>query len=242
MFGKFAIIKDRFDKVLAQTGATEEMYPQESKLRISMPITDGKSQYIFDIKNAVTDNVVEQHLDRNDVYIMNQIGVFIGITHKTTGVQKLYSYAPKNNGTDPSVDVVGFTTDAIDSLYNGYLSWNVDNKVMLAAYPMEKFLKIPRQQGAFVLDSSDEAVQEGIRPEWNLDEALQLFMPRYTIAGTRDHKITVNFQAATLNFPLNNEEYRADLVLYLDGFLVKGGCQYTGGTGRNPFGEAVGQW
>lgn len=242
MLGKFAIIKDRFDKVLAQTGATEEMYPQESKLRIAQTITDGKSQYIFDIKNAQVDGVVEQHLDRNDVFVMNQIGVFIGITNKATGVQKLYSYAPKNNGTDPSVDPVGFTTDAIDNLYNGYLSWNVDNKVMLAAYPMEKFLKIPRQQGAFVLDSSDEAVQEGIRPEWNIDEAMQLFMPRYTIAGTRDHKISVNFPAATLQFPLNNDQYTAELVLYLDGFLVKGGCQYTGGTGRNPFGEAVGQW
>lgn len=242
MLDKAGIIKDRFDKVMAQTRGSEEMYPQESKLRIAQPITDGKSQYIFDIKNAVTDNVVEQHLDRNDVFVMNQIGVFIGITKKSTGVQKLYSYAPKNNGVDPSVDPVGFTTDAIDSLYNGILSWNVDNKVMLAAYPMEKFLKIPRQQGAFVLDSNDDAVQEGIRPEWKLDQALELFMPRYTIAGTRDHKISVNFPAATLQFPLNSADYTAELVLYIDGFLVKGGCQYTGGTGTNPFGNAVGQW
>lgn len=242
MQDKAAIIKDRFDKVFAQTGGTEEMYPQESKLRIAQPILDGKSQYIFDIKNAVTDNVVEQHLDRNDVFVMNQIGVLIGITEKATGVQKLYSYAPKNDGVNPSVDPVGFKTDEIDSLYNGILSWNVDNKVMLAAYPMEKFLKIPRQQGAFVLDSNDAAVQEGIRPEWKIEDALSLFMPRYTIAGTRDHKIAINFPAAGLTFPLNSADYTAELVLYIDGFLVKGGCEYKGGTGRNPFGDAVGQW
>ena len=242
MQDKAAIIKDRFDKVFAQTGGTEEMYPQESKLRISLPIVSGKSQYIFDIKNAVTDNVVEQHLDRNDVFVMNQIGVLIGIAHKTTGVQKLFSYAPKNDGVHPSVDPVGFTDDQIDTLYNGILSWNVDNKVMLAAYPMEKFLKIPRQQGAFVLDSNDAAVQEGIRPEWAIENALSLFMPRYTIAGTRDHKITVNIPAAGLTFALNDANYEASLVLYIDGFLVKGGCEYKGGTGRNPFGDAVGQW
>lgn len=243
MTDKFGIIKDRFDKVLAQTGATEEMYPQESKLRIAQEIKDGKSMYIFDIKNALVDGVVEQHLDRNDVFVMNQIGVFIGITEKATGVQKLYSYAPKNDGVHPSVDKVGFVDDQIDTVWNGFLAWNVDNKVMLAAYPMEKFLKIPRQQGAFILDSNDAAVSEGIRPEWKLDEALELFMPRYTIAGTRDHKISINYPAAGLQFALNDPtHYTAELVLYIDGFLVKGGCEYKGGAGRNPFGDAVGQW
>lgn len=242
MQDKAAIIKDRFDKVFAQTSGTEEMYPQESKLRISLPIKDGKSQYIFDIKNAAVDGVVEQHLDRNDVFVMNQIGVLIGLTNKTTGVQTLYPYAPKNDGTNPSVNAVGFTSDDIESLYQGFLAWNVDNKVMLAAYPMEKFKKVPRQQGAFVLNSEDAAVQEGIQPEWSIDKCLELFMPRYTIAGTRDHKISVNFPAAGLTFPLNSDDYEASLVLYLDGFLVKGGCEYKGGSGRNPFGSAVGQW
>ena len=67
-------------------------------------------------------------------------------------------------------------------------------------------------------------------------------MPRYTIAGTRDHKISVNFPAAGLSFPLNDSAYEANLVLYMDGFLVKGGCEYKGGNGTNPFGQAVGQW
>ena len=238
---KFQIIKDRFDKVYAQVGGTT-IYPEESKLRVSQPIVAGKSQYIFDIKNAVVDGVVEQHLDRNDVFVPNQWGVLIGITEKATGVMKLYSYAPKNNGVDPSVHAVGFTSDNIESLYGGFLAWNVDNQVMLSAYPMEKFHKIPRQQGAFVLDSNDAAVAEGIQSEWSLDRALELIIPRYTIAGTRDHKISVTFPAANLQFPLNDNDYEASLVLYMDGFLVKGGCEYKGGSGSNPFGQAVGQW
>ena len=237
----FQIIKDRFDKVYAQLRGTK-IYPEESKIRVSLPIQDGKGQYIFDIKNAVVDGLVEQHLDRNDVFVPNMWGVFIELVHKTTGVRKLFSYAPLNDGVDPSVCPVGFTSKDIESLYSGFLAWNVDNTVMLSAYPMEKFLKIPRQQGAFVLDSNDDAVQEGIQPEWRLDKALELIMPRYTIAGTRDHKISVNFPAAGLTFPLNDANYEANLVLYMDGFLVKGGCEYKGGTGANPFGDAVGQW
>ena len=234
------IIKDRFDKVYAQLRGTK-IYPEESKLRVSLPIQDGKGQYIFDIKNAVVDGLVEQHLDRNDVFVPNKWGVLIEFVETATGVRKLFAYAPKNDGVNPSVAPVGFQSNDIESLYSGFLAWNVDNTVMLSTYPMEKFLKIPRQQGAFVLDSNDDPVQEGIQGEWTLDKALELIMPRYTIAGTRDHKISVNFPAAGLTFPVTSG-YTANLVLYMDGFLVKGGCEYKGGAGTNPFGQAVGQW
>lgn len=240
MLDILSIIKDRFDKVYNQLRGTN-IYPEESKLRISLPIKDGKGQYIFDIKNATVDGTVEQHLDRNDVFILNKLGVLIEFVETKTGVKHLFSYAPKNDGVHPSVAPFGFQSEDIESLYSGFLAWNVDNQVMLSTYPMEKFKKIPRQQGAFVLDSNDATVREGIQVEWSLDKALELIMPRYTIAGTRDHKISVNFPAAGLTFPVTTG-YTANLVLYMDGFLVKGGCEYKGGNGVNPFGQAVGQW
>lgn len=240
MLDILSIIKDRFDKVYSQLRGTN-IYPEESKLRISMPLVNGKGQYIFDIKNATVDGVVEQHLDRNDVFVPNKWSVLIELVETATGIKHLFSYVPVADGTHPSVHEYGFTTDALENLYQGFLSWNVDNSVMLSTYPMEKFKKVPRQQGAFVLNSSDEAVNEGIQSEWAMDKALELIIPRYTIAGTRDHKITVTFPAANLNFPVT-EGYTANLVLYMDGFLVKGGCEYKGGNGTNPFGQAVGQW
>ena len=235
------IIKDRFDKVFAQLRGSK-IYPEESKLRVELPLLDGKGQYIFDIKNAIVDGVVNQHLDRNDVFVPNKWSVLVALKHKTTGVERLFTYIPENDGVHPSVHAAGFTTGAANTIYSGFLAWNVDNTVMLSTYPMEKFHKIPRQQGAFVLDSNDAAVAEGIQSEWSLDKALELIMPRYTIAGTRDHKITVTFPAAGLQFPLSSADYEASLVLYMDGFLVKGGCEYKGGNGVNPFGDAVGQW
>lgn len=240
MLDILSIIKDRFDKVYSQLRGTN-IYPEESKLRISLPLVNGKGQYIFDIKNATVDGVVEQHLDRNDVFVPNKWGVLIELVEIATGIRHLFSYVPVADGTNPSVHEFGFTTKALENLYAGFLSWNVDNSVMLSTYPMEKFKKVPRQQGAFVLNSSNEAVNEQIQSEWSINNALELIMPRYTIAGTRDHKITVNFPAANLNFPVT-AGYQANLVLYMDGFLVKGGCEYKGGAGVNPFGEAVGQW
>lgn len=240
MLDIIAIIKDRFDKVMRQLSGSN-IYPEESKLRIAMPLVNGKGQYIFDIKNATVDGVVEQHLDRNDVFIPNRWSVLIELVETATGIRHLFSYAPKNDGANPSVHPFGFKTDAIENLYQGFMSWNLDNQVVLSTYPMEKFKKVPRQQGAFVLDSNDDAVSECIQSEWSLDKALELIIPRYTIAGTRDHKITVTFPAANLNFPVTSG-YTANLVLYMDGFLVKGGCEYKGGAGTNPFGQAVGQW
>ena len=240
MLDILSIIKDRFDKVFAQLRGTN-IYPEESKLRIALPIQNGKGQYIFDIKNAVVDGTVEQHLDRNDVFVPNKWAVLIELVETATGVRHLFSHAPYNDGNEPSVYPFGFESHDIESLYSGFLAWNVDNQVMLSTYPMEKFKKVPRQQGAFVLASDDSAVNEGIQEEWSIDKALELIMPRYTIAGTRDHKISVNFPAAGLTFPVTSG-YTANLVLYMDGFLVKGGCEYKGGNGTNPFGQAVGQW
>lgn len=242
---KAAIIKNRFDQVwdmIKAAGFSENIHPEESKIRLEQAIVNGKGQYIFNIKEQSVDGVVEHSLERNDVFIPNQLGVFVGIKNKTTGVERLYPYIPvASSESAPSVHAAGFTTDAANVIYSGYLQWLVDNVVMLSSYPMEKFHKIPRQQGAFVLNSQDAPVNEGIQSEWSLDKAMELLIPRYTIAGTRDHKVSINFPAATLNFPVT-EGYEAKLVLMMDGFLVKGGCEYKGGNGTNPFGAAVGQW
>ena len=234
-----SIKKDRFDQ-LWDTVRGSNIYPEESKLRVELPLQAGKGQYIFDIKNAAVDGVVNHKLDRNDVFVPNAWSVLIALKD-SDGIETLFPYAPFNDGVNPSVQPVGFQNEQIKALYNGFLSWNLDNQVVLSAYPMEKFLKIPRQQGAFVLDSNDAPVSEGIQSEWTLDKALEIVMPKYVIAGTRDHKITVNFDAAGLTFPVTTG-YTAHLVLFMDGFLVKGGCEYKGGNGTNPFGQAVGQW
>lgn len=221
------IKKKRFDQVwdlIASKGLSKYIYPEEAKMRYSLPIENGKGQYIFPLcRNGKADNLTTFNITENDVFVPSAIGVMIGITG-ADGVQHLYPYAPKNDGTNPSVYPAGFTTDAIEALYNGHLQWKQGTNIVLNQYPMEKFKKVPRQQGAFVLNSSDAAVQEGIQPEWSIDKCLELLMARYAIAGNRDNFVTINFDAATKNFPVTSG-YTAQLVLFLDGFLVKGGAQ-----------------
>lgn len=240
---KSLIKKERFDKVfdiIKAGGFADKVHPEEAKIRIEEQIKNGKSQYIFNIKKTDVDGVREQSLDRNDLFIPNEWSILLGLRSTTNPqLEKLYSFVPVNDGTNPSIHPVAFQSDSMEALYSGYLQWLVDNAVMLSTYPMEKFKKVPETQGAFLLNSSDEAVNEGIQTEWSLDSALELIIPRMTIAGTRDHKIAVNFDASGLQFPVT-DGYEPYLVLMMDGFLIKGGCEYV--NGRNPFGEVVGQW
>lgn len=233
------ILKNRYDKVIDQLAGTN-LWPSQSKLRLSLPIKDGKGQYIFNLKEG-GDGVSTFALDRNDVFIPTMFGMLIELVNNTTGEKTLYSFVPQNDGTNPSVYAAGFVDGQMNKMYSGHVQWLLDNQVMMPAFPMEKFHYVPETQGAFVLNSSDEAVQEGIQLERNLDDMLTLLYPKYVIAGTRDHKISVNFDAAGNTFEVT-EGYTANLVLYMDGFLVKGGSEYKGGGASNPFGEAVGQW
>ena len=173
--------------------------------------------------------------------IPNNWGIRIVLKNKTTGALYAFTFAPKNNGADPSIFPVGFTTDDVEALFAGNVQWILDNNVAMSAYPMEKFHKTPETQGLFVLDGDGNAVQEGIQLQRNLDTDLELLIAKYQICGTRDHKITVSFDAANKTFVLNDDNFEPYLELMMEGFLIKGGCE-SPAVGKNPFGSAPGNW
>lgn len=236
------IKKERFDKVydmISSSSARGKVHPEESKLRMSLPLKNGTSVYTFNPK-AVSEYFADQALDRNDVFVPNQIGLFLTLRNNANPqIEKHFTHVPVNDGTNPSVFPVAFTTEAANALYNGKMQWLQDNNVVISSYPCESFKKVRETQGLFVLNADGEAVQEGIQEQWDLDSACELSIPRIMIAGTRDTKINVTFDAAGLSFPCT-DGWTPYLTLIMPGFLVKGGCEYFDGS--NAFGEVVGQW
>lgn len=215
-------------------------YAEESKIRIETPLQNGVGQYVIDIKKQITGNKREVSLDRNDVFIPNFIGVFVALqSTDKPATELLMSYPALTPDTGMTQYEAGFLSKDIFALYNGRLVWNIDNGVLLGSYPTERFLKVPQTQGAFLLDTADTAIPEQILPEWDVLKACDLVIPKLTIAGTRDHQITINFDAAGLNFDCT-EGYTPVLVFYMDGFLVKGGCEYL--ENSNPNAKAIGMW
>lgn len=236
------IIRERFVSVNDeyQAYSNGKRYAEPSKLRIETQLQNGVGMYQFNIKKTDINNQYEQALDRNDIFFPTMWGLFLALRSNTNpSTEVLMSFPHINDGSDPSVFQIGFQNNNIEALYNGKIKWLVDNGVLLTAYPTEKFRKVPEQQGAFVLNTSDSAVNENIVCEWDIVKACDFLTPKLTIAGTRDHNISVNFDASGLTFPVTSG-YTPYLVLYMDGFLVKGGCEFF--DNNNPNASAVGKW
>lgn len=222
------IVKARQKYLMGLVAGKKGVFVQRTKLRMELPIEPGVGQYIFDIKKESLGNGLTTFvLKRDDIVIPNGIGVLIALSHKVNGteVEQLYSFAPKNDGVKPSVFPVGFTTDSIENLYGGHMQWQVGSTLAWDSFAMENFKKVFRQQGAFVLDSNDAALNEQIQPEFEIEKMLQPILADYITAGTQDHQMTINFPAAGLTFPLNDSNYTAKLVLYWDCFKIKNGTK-----------------
>lgn len=236
------LIRNRFEKLHAEFGAL--VTPEPSKIRIELPLKNGVGQYEFNIKKFV-DNDREQSLDRNDVFVPNFMGVLYGFQNTDTELPQtmsLYPYAPYYGGAD-SVAKEGFTSVDANALYNGKLTLQIDNSMILNAYPTENFKKVPVEQGC-VIYNGEELVNMDVQPSFSIQEACELVIPRILLAGTRDIKIRVNFNGAGLTFPTDNEAgdtLQPVLVFYMDGFLMKNGCEKGIGVGEK-VSQVVGSW
>lgn len=236
------LLRERFVKVNREYNAVSggKVYAEPSKIRIETDLLAGVGTYEFDIKKTDIRNMREVSIDRNDVFIPNYLGILLSVQDDSKpSAEVLASFPLYNDGVNPSPYAAGFQNNDIEALYNGKFTWTIDNGVLFSSYPTEHFRRVPRTQGEFLLDSQDAAVSQEILPQWDILDACELLYPRITIAGTRDHRIRINFDGAGLTFPVTTG-HTAKLVLYMDGFLVKGGCEYF--NGANPNASAVGQW
>ena len=220
----------------------ENIHAEVSKLRVEEVLLTGVGRYEFDIKKEGIRNQYEQTLNRNDVFIPTRIALYVALQNNAKPSKEiLYSYIPVATSAEaPTIHKVGFTTDDANAIFNGKLTWQIQNGVLFSGYPTERFKHIPQTQGLFAVNSDDSVVNLGVQSEFSIDQCSEVAIPRIYIAGTQDHKIAVNFDAAGLDFSCT-EGYTPKLVLYMDGFLVKGGTEYF--NGKNPFGaKVVGNW
>lgn len=241
------VVRARFEALNKEYLAYSDnkKFAEPSKLRIEQPLTSGNGRYEFNIKKQDIANAFEKSLDRNDVFVPNFIGLFIALRPTTNpSTEVLSSFPLYNDGSNPSPYAAGFTAKDPEAIYNGTLQWTIDNGVMLSAFPTEVFRKVPNRQGKWTVTTLPagtalDTKNQVILPEWDIKEASEFIVPKLTIAGTRDHKLTVNFNASGLTFSCTTN-YTPYLVLYMDGFLIKGGCEIL--DGKNPNYQAVGQW
>jgi hypothetical protein len=119
----------------------------QSYLRLEAPLTTTQAQYTFDVlvnENTNPNYVTQQKLSLQDVFLASSIGVFMYIPHSSATSEpagKLYSYP------DPATTAFGATT-SVDSygLYNGYLSYTVNQRTIVTAWDLARHLDVPITQ------------------------------------------------------------------------------------------------
>lgn len=121
-----------------------------SFLRSEIPITDnGLSKATFQIlnPNTVGDRKTEKKLDRNDDFLITEIGIFLMKEDSAAMyIQKKFSYIDPVVFADNSTTFVGSHLAAI---YLGRLRMIANTKVLVDGIPGDQFLKEPyRQQQA----------------------------------------------------------------------------------------------
>lgn len=235
-----SMIRERYVSLLNAFG--NEIAAEPSKIRIEQPFKSGVGEYRFDIKKIV-DNLREKSLDRNDVFVPNFMGVLFGFQDKRTpSAFELISFAPINDGTNPSIFPVGFKKPDANALYNGRLNVQVDNTVVFSSYPTENFRHVPQTQGEFLAKSDDSALQTNEQIQGSIKDKCELVIPRVLLAGTRDIRINVSFDAAGLDFATSDDTNLTPvLVFYMDGFLIKNGCEKGIGV-SDSIAPVVGKW
>lgn len=223
--------RQRFEYInnLVSSYSGGKCYAEVSKIRIEETLIDGVGQYRFDIKKSDIKNNREVSLNRNDVFVPTCITVYVAVQDDDKpACEELFAYIPIAG--EGSIHPVGFLNGDANAIYNGKLQWQIQNGVLFSSYPTERFKYVPQTQGSANKEQS----------EFSTKETTDVAIPRIYVAGTMDHRITLNFDAQGLTFGCT-EGHTPKLVFYMEGFLVVGGTEYY--DGKNAFGQpVVGSW
>jgi len=183
-----------------------------SYLRIENPIINNQSLYKFPILNQGGELSVEKKLDKNDLFVVTRIGLFIYSRDTSTGnqaSQPLQTYP--NEVYFPAV--AGFTPSHLETVYSGELNVKKGTTVVLESYDTMNFRYVPTTQQSGAANKSERGRDTGFA-----GAVPTMFLPgreQVSIEAKFNTFNGIQWQAVTAN--LENR-----LALFLRGFLVKG--------------------
>ncbi len=192
------------------------LVPQSSYLRIDKTLENGVGSYEFDpLLNNGGASMLEKKLDKNDLFFISSIGVFLTAKNITLPADVVMLSTVNPDELKASISAAGLTklkTDlaaatGLNTIYNGFVSLRTGQEVTLQNLPMWSFNRI----------SDDNAGVEG--SSVILPESIQL-------NGSSDQRFTLSFNGAgTTMQNATSPTYEFGVSLFLTGFLVKGGAR-----------------
>ncbi len=180
-----------------------------SYLRVEVPTSNTRSDYIFDITETGRETRTERKLNRNDVFIVQQMGLFLMRRDlRVVGADYIETYPNPVRFALPGINV-----RHLHIFYNGYLRIRVNNRVWYEALDSRRFLYIPETQQTFAGNYAQQLPEFGfvdVKPE------LKLF-------GNAKNEIVLSVPTfAGLNVESTDANEKVYLVFYVRGLLASG--------------------
>lgn len=178
-------------------------------LRCEQSLVNNKSKYTFDLKKVGGELTTEVKIDRNDLFVVSRLGLFL--TKKvaaTAGREVLQAYPNPLVFTAPAVPA------DLELIYNGYSSLKIGNRVNIENLSNQEFRQVPTAQ--------QTANQQN---EFNTTDATYKVPSLIYLHGTMDIQYTVEFPTyagAAITADANAAVATNQLVLLPFGFLIKG--------------------
>ena len=115
--------------------------PAPDYLRIEQVISNASGVYSFDVKKSGNETSTERKLDRNDLFVITDIGVYLSkVTAASNGAAVKQSYP------NPFIFGAANEADHLETVYNGNLSLKIGSRVNIEGLPMDVFRHVPETQ------------------------------------------------------------------------------------------------
>lgn len=179
-------------------------------LRIIQTIDNAKSEYRFNIKRESGEASLERKLDRNDTFIMTDLGFFlIAVENSEFGRAKLNTYP---NLTQFAVNA-GFTPLDLLTFWNGDLSLKVGSTEFLESLDM---------QDAYRVNETQQTLATNFDEQWGLKDGLIPLTPAVIMKGDDNIDIRLNVPLFTgIEVANTNAGFVNHVVLKPKGYLIK---------------------
>lgn len=189
----------------------KDAVPSPGFLRVEQTLKNSTGSYRFDIKDTSGFIVTENKLDRNDLFVITDLGMYLLREDSTkVGVSVLQSYPNELE----FAAVAGFTPAHLEAIYNGKFSLKIGSRVNIESLSLQNFRRIPQTQQSAT-----------VKTQYSVKEATYALPSLLFLKGSMDVEAKIEFptfdgiQIQAVTAGINNK-----IVFHPYGFLIKNGA------------------
>lgn len=201
---------------------------QPSHLRVDVAISTNSNQWNFNIVPGTSDLTYENKLNKNDVFAVTDLGIFLYKQNTTDlGSDEVLQTYP--NATYFAAGT-NFSARFLESFYNGKLRIQVQDRVFVESLDTKRFRHVPdAQQGttsAAVISSVNAITAYTLaHSAFKLEDGMCQTDPTIYLNGDLQNTIQLNIPLGPNYVLVNDVANTTNYVsFYALGFLVKGGA------------------